>query len=369
MDFNLYKQYINKNNNTIGDIFKQNSDMIMLNTWDRDIQSKKCYIYDYYHDKPELKTPVDAKFIITQYGTLSKDQVECHIMFKPNHKCELPYFDNYKKYHMEYPLGLYIDIPDESGKYRKWLICLSSKDNQFIKYTVLPCNYKFQWIYNGVKYSMWGVARMRNSYNAGIWTDYRTTTVENQDQMWLPMNDISAKIYYGQRIIVSALLEKPITWQISKVENVHPFGINKLTLSQDKFNPELDYVNFDTGEMYANYYDSYVLPEDPQTIPSEYFAELILSGTQYSIRVPNKQKEISVKFKNDVNIKYTWVVMCENENIIDNLEVIYPNYPDIGTIQISTDDFLYVGHVFDIYIVNEQQEKLCDSLKLEVISF
>ena len=101
MDFNLYKQYINKNNNTIGDIFKQNSDMIMLNTWDRDIQSKKCYIYDYYHDKPELKTPVDAKFIITQYGTLSKDQVEYHIMFKPNHKCELPYFDNYKKYHME----------------------------------------------------------------------------------------------------------------------------------------------------------------------------------------------------------------------------------------------------------------------------
>ena len=63
---------------TVGENLKNISDDLMDLTWDNDIQSKKCYIYDYFHDdQKELsygmtyenttKTPIDAKFIVSQY--------------------------------------------------------------------------------------------------------------------------------------------------------------------------------------------------------------------------------------------------------------------------------------------------------------
>lgn len=121
MDLYSYKRILRNQGNTQGEVRKHQSDIIMEATWDRDIQSRKCYIYDYYHDdqrdrnkgftygKNCPKTPVDAKFIITQYSTLSKDQVEYHIQFKPSHRCELSYFEKSEKiFEMEYPIGLNI---------------------------------------------------------------------------------------------------------------------------------------------------------------------------------------------------------------------------------------------------------------------
>lgn len=35
---------------TVGENLKNISDDLMDLTWDNDIQSKKCYIYDYFHD-------------------------------------------------------------------------------------------------------------------------------------------------------------------------------------------------------------------------------------------------------------------------------------------------------------------------------
>ena len=75
-----------KNNGakTIGQIYKEQSDELMELTWDNDIQSKVCYIYDYFHDDtPSLaegmtyenttKTKIDAKFIVTKYSSIDKD--------------------------------------------------------------------------------------------------------------------------------------------------------------------------------------------------------------------------------------------------------------------------------------------------------
>jgi hypothetical protein len=41
-----YKAYLSHQGNIIGQAYKSNADLIMEQTWDRDIQSKKCYIYD-----------------------------------------------------------------------------------------------------------------------------------------------------------------------------------------------------------------------------------------------------------------------------------------------------------------------------------
>lgn len=128
-----------KNNGakTIGQIYKEESDFLMEQTFKNDIATKVCYLYDFAHDdQPELKdhmtyenttkTRVDAKFIVKSYQSVDKDLVDYYIMFRPSQKMEfseddeLFYYekDFRKRYKAEFPIGLYCDIPDDRGIYR-----------------------------------------------------------------------------------------------------------------------------------------------------------------------------------------------------------------------------------------------------------
>ena len=124
-----------KTNNakTIGQIYKEQSDWAMEETWDSDIQSKVAYIYDYWHDdyyideygiKRSLaegmtyentnKTRIDIKFIIKSYQSIDKDQVDYYLMFKPSQPVrfsegdDLYYYEtNFRKrYGVSFPIGL-----------------------------------------------------------------------------------------------------------------------------------------------------------------------------------------------------------------------------------------------------------------------
>lgn len=188
-----------KNYPTLGEQLKADSDKLMELTWDGDIQSKRCYIYDYFHDdfitkyaddgitplfiyalkegmtyENTNKTPIDAKFIIKSYQSMDKDQIEYYLQFKPSQKThfnkndELYYFEEYrKKYGNDNFVGLYVDIPDSEGIYKKWLICRIEISNQFPKYLILPCSYELMWIEkNGkdrIKRRMWSVLRQQLS--------------------------------------------------------------------------------------------------------------------------------------------------------------------------------------------------------------
>lgn len=118
---------------TIGEIHKENSDWATDYTWESDIASKVCYIYDYFHDdffqdeygvtrtlkdgmdyKHTNKTRIDAKFIIKSHQSMDKDQVEHYIQFRPTQelkfqeKDELYYFEtDYRKcFNVDFPIGL-----------------------------------------------------------------------------------------------------------------------------------------------------------------------------------------------------------------------------------------------------------------------
>lgn len=157
--YELFKKRVLSSGSYVGDSITKNSNAIMENTWFRDPQAKVAYLYDYDNDEKRKnnKEKVDIKFIVTQYNTLAKDQVEYHVQFKPG---------------AHYDVGLYIDIPDDTGVYKKWLICSVSKEPTFVKYSVLPCNYVFYWTKNDIVYSMDGVLRLRNSYNSGLYKMY-----------------------------------------------------------------------------------------------------------------------------------------------------------------------------------------------------
>jgi len=314
-----------KNNGakTIGQIHKENSDFIMEETWNSDLQSKVCYIYDYYHDdKPWLaedithenttKTKVDAKFIVTKYSSIDKDQVEYHLQFRPSQLVkftednELYYYEtDYKKrYSAQFPIGLFVDIPDEKNVYRKWLIVAKEEGNQFLKYSVLPCDYYLHWIeVNGterIKRKMWCVSRAMNSYTSGRWIDRYMLGLDDIQKIWIPINPITEQLSYveenkNKRLVLSALIKKPHVWQISKVENTKPLGIIKITLDQDSWDEHTDYVNLETGEMYADYYDSGIAPTDPTEptlTPSSNYGTITASTS--TIKIGGSYKTLTV---------------------------------------------------------------------------
>ena len=353
-----------KNNGakTIGQIYKEESDWAMEQTWDNDIQSKICYIYDFYHDdQPRLaegmtyenttKTRIDAKFIVKSYQSMDKDQVEYYIQFKPTQKThfsegdELYYFetDYRKKYHNDNFIGLFIDIPNDENIYEKWMILRTEPANQFPKYLILKCNYELMWIENNgtekIKRRMWSVLKMQSSYNSGLWTDLRFTSQETQDKVWLPLNPITEKIWYtnesskNMRVLVSSFTDNAIAWQISKVENAQPLGVQKLTLYQDFFDQHRDYIEKDENGniigMWASYFDSEIVPTDPSiptTPPSSITARI--SASTSTIKVGGSYKNLTVNLFNDSNeditteyadATFTWTCSIDDEDWTDKV--------------------------------------------------
>lgn len=347
-----------KNYLTLGEKLKSDSDMVMELTWDNDPQSKVAYIYDYSHDdQPEIKdhmtyenttkTRVDIKFIVKSYQSMDKDQVDYYIQFKPSAKFdftegdELYYYerDFRKKYGADYPIGLFVDIPDDRGIYHKWLICRDEPANQFPKFLVLPLNYHLYWIeQNGdkrIKRNMWCAIRQQSSYTSGSYVDKVFSRPDNQTKLWFSMNSITEKFWYSDdddknmRLIVSAPIKQPVTWRITKCENAQPLGIQKLTLYQDRFNEHTDYVNLETGEMYANYFDSEIAPTEPSTPttpPSSITARI--SASTSTIKVGGSYKNLTVNLFNDSNeditdeyadATFTWTCDIDNEYWTDKV--------------------------------------------------
>lgn len=356
--FETYKRIHSQLGATVGQVHKANSDLGMELTWDNDIQSRICYLYDFFHDdQPELneamtynettKTKIDAKFIVSKYTSMGKDWAEYYLQFKPTQKVkfdsndELYYFEtDYKnRYSTSFPIGLYVDVPDDRGTYHKWMIVDKEKDNQFLKYSILPCEYYLSWIeqngFNSIKRKMWSVLIMQNSFDTEKLIGYLTNNIENQCNIWLPLNSITEKMGYinyngdrtNQRVIVSAPTDIPNTWKISKVESTRPFGIQKLTIHQDRFNPHTDYIEKDNDgnikAMWADYYSSNVEPEDDNSIPTHSDIYCKITSSTQSIKVGGSYRLLTAKFySNEIDITdnppflpLKWKCMIDSEDI------------------------------------------------------
>ena len=179
----LYRKMLN-GAKTTGQAHKIQSDRVLEETWYNDINAKTAYLYDQEHDdefdlisnlhpkKSLTKIPAEVKHYEIEYNSLAKDEIALHIMFKPSYIPNVPYYDSKfaNPLGAHFPIGLYIDLPDEKEIYRRWLIVGEYREyaNQFPSYLVLPCDHKLQWIYKGHKYESWVVLRAQNSYNRWV---------------------------------------------------------------------------------------------------------------------------------------------------------------------------------------------------------
>lgn len=315
----------------IGKQLKTIADSVMEQTFYNDITTRRCYIYDYFSDDPETedlevfgtdyvppegskKIPVDLKFMIKGYRSLAKDDPEYYVQFLPsewNRVVEDPenqqiipnYFqDRYGKFGVRYPVGLYIDAPDDRGRYQRWLVVYEDVANQFPKFGVLRCNYQLDWVIDKpegrFKRKMWGVQRTQSSYNSGIYSFDKSTVMESQSRFWLPWNPISREIFYNQRIILSMPMDIPLCWQISKAQNTEPRGVLMLTLYQDTYNPVTDYIDKtdpDHWRMYADYYKFPATPEFSENEETENTptGELRISSNTALVKIGGSYKTLT----------------------------------------------------------------------------
>lgn len=320
-----YKEMLGSHTN--GEAHKIESDMVMEETWYDDIQTRLAYFYDYEHDAHPRqfegltpaddidKIPITIKYIENSSQTLNKDAVSYHIMFRPSQ--DLNVVDYYKKNYEErwgatFPCGLYVDIPDYRGVYNRWLVVGMAQSNnaQFPTYEILRVNYLFTWIYNRTKYQMAGVQRSQNSYNSGIWTDYIFTTPNDVIKFYLPMNEVTSKLTYNQRIIVDTKVnvangDIPRVWQISKLSRTTPHGIGVYTGDQDVWDPNRDYIEYGvegdpstiTG-MYADYYGENI-PEDfldEHPINPDKHIDIVYTGVSQTLKVGGSSKKLTALF-------------------------------------------------------------------------
>ena len=326
-------QRLCQNAGTHGQQLKVMADDVMQQTWDLNIQTRQCYIYDYYHDdqfnegnglygynpsESTMKIPVSLKFIVKAYKSAAKDDPEYHIQFEPDvwnsMSCKPQWFvDGYEKLGIRFPVGLYCDIPNDRGVYQKWLIFYDEDANQFPKFGVMKCNYLFTWIKDdGIhryKRKMWGVERTQNSYTSGTWQGDKMNVLDEQGKFWLPWNKLSSEVKHDMRFFISMLQEEPYVYKASKIKNTAPKGVITVTIEQDRFNSDSDYVNLETGEMYADYYSSTVVPEEISVIKEEITTDILsIEAKTYSVRINGGSKIVYAKILdkdgNDVTNNY-----------------------------------------------------------------
>ena len=390
MYFNDYKNNLIHTNGARHSFDAQN---IVENTWYDDPSSMVAYFYDYYHDDepdkniglhPEnskTKIPVDIKYIINAYQSLAKDTVDYRIMFKPSYQCNIPYYkESFEETcHCEYPLGMYLDIKDQNGIWRKWLVVSEANkyNNDFPNWSILPCTYRYCWVHNGKKYKMWGAPRSQNSYNFGEWESYKTSVQENQMKFVVPYNKETATLFHNMRIIYSPQIETPICWRITKVEGINPFGLMNITLYQDMYNPHTDVIEKDEkGNWIAAWADLIKdnnLPNDNPIIPDPQsfgnYAEITYAGTEPHIKVNGSYKKIILTYYNSNEILKDqtpgeWSYWIDDIDVGELIKVIESDSPNIIKIKFLGDEN-YLGKTLTIKNIRDD---IVGTLQLQIVS-
>ena len=207
IDIRDYKAYLRSHGSHLGEVRKNEADMIMNATFTGDIAFRRVYILS----KEEGWHFVDAKFSKHAASSIAKDEVDSYLQFRPK---------------VHYPVGTYVFIPDDTkyelrvspvsedeeeseidvvcpqnnedpvydingkdplwdGAKNLWMIVGRTDSKQFVQYLVLKCNYKFRWVTgHGDRKelkSCWGCVRNANSYTSGVWNDYENSPLNSKE--------------------------------------------------------------------------------------------------------------------------------------------------------------------------------------------
>ena len=350
-----------------GEAKRRNAQKIMDASWMRDPATKLVYVKWVDSGLPVIDDddiPVYAKYNVKSYHNITGDEIAYLLQFRLEDMRE----------NTNIRIGSYVQIINEMDEPEWWLIVHYDDRPQFRQFSILKCTWTYKWVSKisgkRVIYQCLGAPRKQNSYNSGVWLDYTTQTVENQEVLWLPTNDDTKTILYDTKFLKSSPGRyPPLRWTITKIEDTAIDGISKFTLAQDQFDSAKDNVEL----MIANYYESYVEPELPETEEISLSEvdqtltrdlEIVYSGSP-AVRVGGGYKKFTLKERVD-------------EKLLDVTDVIWSidfKDEDISKLEQSIKDNIFkvkclpfydlVGKTFTITAESNHDSK---SLIVEVIS-
>ena len=265
MNITSYKNYLSSRGNNLSQIKRTQSDIIMNNTFTSDPTYKKVYILTKEGWKWE-----DAKYQFHTAPSISKDAVDYYLQFRPK---------------VHYPVGSYVIVPDDTSpninlesselnnpftqptdkRTQWWLIVGRDEANAYVRYMILKCDWDFRWIYKGKLMSCWACSKSASSYTSGRWTDEISSSLDNLTNSWLPdtyhvygdkleelgMCD-TRTVFYNQRFFLSNNDLEPKIYQVTKVLDINPQGIVKLSIKQDELNEKRDNIELRVCDYYTD---------------------------------------------------------------------------------------------------------------------
>ena len=346
MDFKTYKTMLNSQGNTLAQIKKTQSNNVINNTFTNDPNYKKVYILTKDGWKFE-----DAKYQFHTAKSILRDDVDYYLQFRPG---------------VHYSIGCYVIIPDDTSpkinltkdelsnpfnqpvekRTQWWMIVGRDNANAFVRYNVLPCNWNFQWIWNNKICSCYGAIRSANSYTSGKWLDDFSASLDNIINAWLPdiyhvysdnyadlgMDD-SRTIMHDQRFMLSNNDLDPKVYQVTKITDLSPQGIIKLTVKQDEYNATRDNIDLKICDFYTFMGGSKNMEQsDPECVESEIVpmsvntaGELEPSEEYNNILYLGKISYFSVKFTDAVQSDPEWKVTLVEKDTYDKPNSYYEN--------------------------------------------
>lgn len=296
----MYKQILGNNGKNLSQVRKKNSAMIMNKTFTGDVGYKRVYILD--REKGWIWT--DAKYSKHATPSILRDAVDYYLQFRP---------------YEHYPVGTYVFIPNDTSdslnfsvdspfnpfedpnfvdpsfdinnQSNLWLLVGRNDANEFVRYNILKCNWNFKWVYkvyDTVKkidgesriLNCYGAARFGASYTSGEWVADYSVGYDQIINGWLPNTmyvygdklkeyhlDDTQLLRHDQRFMITTNYEDPLVYEVTKINEMNPKGILKLTFKQDEFNKSRDSAEL----LLCDYYtDSGVIKTDapePKTDP------------------------------------------------------------------------------------------------------
>ena len=267
----MYQTMLNIKGRNLSQVRQYNSALVMNATFTGDIGYKQVYILD----KDEGWRYEDAKYSKHATPSILKDAVDYYLQFRPR---------------IHYPVGTYVFIPndedyeigfedyepidpflDENFDVNKlWMIVGRNDANEFVRYNIIKCNWNFRWIarMNGENkvLNVFGSVRNANSYTSGVWDSDYSLQLDNITNAWLPdtyllygdkMSDYNLcdtrYLQHEHRFMLTHNKLDPKVYAVTKVQDLVPQGIIKLTLKQD----ELDETRDNVDLMLCNYYNGF----------------------------------------------------------------------------------------------------------------
>lgn len=305
----VYKSRIAALGGYEGEARRRSSQKIMDASWMRDAATKPVYVKWVDSGLPVLDdydVPVYAKYNVKSYHNITGDEIAYLLQFRLEDIKNRP----------DIKVGSYVQIQNEMEEPEWWLIVHEDDRTQFHQFSILKCTWTYRWVSKiGGKrriFECLGAPRKQNSYNSGVWLDYTTQTVENQEVMWLPTNEDTKTILYDTKFLKSSPGRyPPLAWKVSKIEDTATEGISKFTMTQEQFDPAQDNADL----MIADYYESAVEPTVPA--PEEnatiYDLEITYSGSP-AVRAGGGYKKFTLKSRVDGEL-----VDC-TEDIVWNID-------------------------------------------------